>query len=1692
MWFADDLRIASAPARTNRLEPLEDRILLSATFGAELAAAWQNPAVEPSDDPPAMMVEPAAAFTADPGIAALSTVGDGSDIVLASHLSGQALVLGSGASPIELSLEDPDGDGQYRGTLTGLGSAPIDVIGAVDGNRYQMSWFDNGVLQTGNGWISENGSDVILSFSAAGMSVPTGSLQLSAVAPGTGGASDEAGSDSGSGGDVGSGNVQTPVSGAYPPSLFGRPTGINPIPPSVGNQDLLRPISDYPIAFDGAYTSLWTADQVRAIERTPATTAPIVSPTEPDDLLPQFNMTDHWVVKDRDGSVARINGYYMIVGLFYPADVQGRVEQGNTNTYGYLLSADGENWSLGGVLVDPRDDAVPGNEFFSGSTMYDQDSDTLYVFTTNVSDQVASPSVPQPVQEIGLTRLRPVAIDGGVDFEMIDSQVVLTPDDRFYVTPENARTGDEVYGFRDPVFFKDPRSGEEFLTFTANLANEPGDNSGVVGIARANGGDLTDWQLLPPVLAAVDVNEQLERPHFTYMNDLYYLWFSTHARTFQGDLEDTAPDGLYGFVGANINGPFYPLNDTGLVLANPAAAPKQLYSFSVEKTSETEVDVLSFIFNYIGGPGDTEFSYGGTPAPILSLKVEGDQTALSYIPAPRLDPARVAGDTIINPYQGFDPAQVGFPTERGAAPSEQASNRPTGSRDNSQPSVPSNVAGAEAATMTADGIAMPSALRMIAAAAAPTAPGAAATAAQTNALFTSDTFGIDPIDPQSVNLALDGVERLPFGFEGWYMSSWLPESLQKAEVNETNQLPLAFPPEENIIPGYRMRDPAPVRTLDGQLARINGYYMLFGETSLLGAEPDNPTGFLDNTFRFAISKDGKNWEPGSVLLDPDTEGVVGQNLFAGSARYDPVADKLYIFYTGVTENFPSPETPFPQPKQVIGLSLADPVLDQDGKLAFANYDHKGMILEADGEFYSTAAESSTFEEVYGFRDPWPFIDPRSGDMYMTFVGNLGDQDPRNDGVVGLARATNADYTEWELLPPIFGAPNVNTQLELPEVIYQDDLYYLFFTTHDFTFINDLQNEYPEGLYGFVAPNLWGPYYPLNDSGLVLSNPQLFGEETGVEQQYAFRVAPAGDGTVAVYNFLYGAKTEGPLLRLLLDGDRTAITSFQPPQLPTGPFVAGSTDSDGYGNGGYGTNGEVVDGPSSQGNAQANGQTGTGPATNAFAPALTTPAIQGATMNDAVFITTPTPTVRDTAIATTAADGAAVTQAVASAAYGIDPTANAGAGQPLVRNIADYPISFDGAYSSLWSRDQAMQARLEASNTLPFSFADDTELYPGFAIADYWPVRLADGDLAQINGYYVIVGLFEPTGSTTEANTGPELRYLVSRDGDAWLPGGVLIGADSDGLSPARISGGSAVWNPGSGTLRQFLTTAGTGMDPSEIVMAMAAPTAGTGVPQFAQTGTPMPILQSGDPVYAVSDETFDDPEFFRDPRSGRSYLTFSAQLADNPSPLGGVIGLAVATDDMLDQWQALPPLVAGIGTAAKIEQPQLAFNDGRYSLFASLSSADFGDSWTQPPPSGLYGWTAPNLWGPYLAYNGSGLVLGNPAAAGSAQLQFTTIDATDPGIFRAWGISNPGATTSGGMAFNSAAPIVTFAANGRQTALTQVPWTIDTPDMPNSGARAAGSGNSALPGTDWAQLYMQDSDGSWRLSALESLLQQVA
>lgn len=82
---------------------------------------------------------------------------------------------------------------------------------------------------------------------------------------------------------------------------------------------------------------------------------------------------------------------------------------------------------------------------------------------------------------------------------------------------------------------------------------------------------------------------------------------------------------------------------------------------------------------------------------------------------------------------------------------------------------------------------------------------------------------------------------------------------------------------------------------------------------------------------------------------------------------------------------------------------------------------------------------------------------------------------------------------------------------------------------------------PDGVYGFVSDSLFGPYTPLNGSGLVLGNPssQPF-------QTYSHYVMPNGLVTSFIDNvpgrgdkFRIGG-TEAPTVQIKIVGNRTFV------------------------------------------------------------------------------------------------------------------------------------------------------------------------------------------------------------------------------------------------------------------------------------------------------------------------------------------------------------------------------------------------------------------------------------------------------------------------------------------------------------------------------------------------------------------------
>ncbi len=399
---------------------------------------------------------------------------------------------------------------------------------------------------------------------------------------------------------------------------------------------------------------------------------------------------------------------------------------------------------------------------------------------------------------------------------------------------------------------------------------------------------------------------------------------------------------------------------------------------------------------------------------------------------------------------------------------------------------------------------------------------------------------------------------------GYQFTNWPIDSLNGFTYNTSNTQPIVSPRSQSIRAGdWIVRDPFAIKNKDGSLAKIGGWYVMAGL-----ATPRNDSIGTLREFSYIISKDGVNWIEGGTLVSTGTPGGLGDQLFSGDMMYDRAKNLLYIFYTPVQGSNPSEFVQSPSGKQMrqeIAVATARPVANKQG-LTFTNFQQFGIKLRPDGQWYTTPEKANTETEVYAFRDPFYFRDPKSGRSYLIFaanwgsdqsvgVGSTGDQKfpdagpqkvdttlPRNDAVVGIAVATDNTLTNWKLLPPIFGGIGVNEQLELPHVIYQNNRYYLFTDTHDRTFIGDLKYKYPEGMYGFVADSLNGPWRPLNNTGLVIANPQQ-----DSLQNYGWKSIAIGKNRVEVVSFINkgNSGTISPGLVLTLKGDTAKITAYQP-------------------------------------------------------------------------------------------------------------------------------------------------------------------------------------------------------------------------------------------------------------------------------------------------------------------------------------------------------------------------------------------------------------------------------------------------------------------------------------------------------------------------------------------------------------------
>lgn len=401
-------------------------------------------------------------------------------------------------------------------------------------------------------------------------------------------------------------------------------------------------------------TSKWTiADALKVHIDDPTTTMPVIDYNFPvmDNSILGW---DAGALRDIHGYTTTFKGWFVMWQL-----VVNKIDLTNKNIYnewlnrnnsayiGYWYSKDGLNWTFGGRLLNKSADLEPWE--WSGSlVMREGTENTLDMFYTSVGP---NPAVSIPSVSTGQI----FADDTKVWFEGFTTTTNMFQADGIH---EDNVEENPYWNFRDPHPFMNPVDGKIYCLYEGDVAGVRGEftitdseighvppgyqvgsgaqyGAAAIGIARLESdytkGDFSKWTQLDPLVTALGVNSQLERPHVVFKDDLTYIFSISHNSTYVGS--STGPDGVYGFVSRNgIFGPYEPMNSSGLVLGNPSTAPLETYSHFVAP----DLSVQSFI-NYLPAAGTTDpynpttYRIGGTLAPTVRLTLEESSSFLTEV-----------------------------------------------------------------------------------------------------------------------------------------------------------------------------------------------------------------------------------------------------------------------------------------------------------------------------------------------------------------------------------------------------------------------------------------------------------------------------------------------------------------------------------------------------------------------------------------------------------------------------------------------------------------------------------------------------------------------------------------------------------------------------------------------------------------------------------------------------------------------------------------------------------------------------------------------------------------------------------------------------------------------------------------------------------------------------------------------------
>lgn len=377
--------------------------------------------------------------------------------------------------------------------------------------------------------------------------------------------------------------------------------------------------AETPKAWSSSKVARWRPQSIAGAE------IGLIDAADAEPICPALDLWDNWQLAHEDGRLAVLDGrqYWFFLSSRRFSDPGQRHDAARI----WLASLGADGWrDHGNVLPDGLN---PGTREWAGSAVLHDDGVTVTLFYTAAGRRGEGQSFEQRIFATTGT----LGSEGPGNWQ-IPREIIKADGVRYVIAHEADGRPGMIKAFRDPAWFRDPATGNCHILFTGSAAWSDVDYNGVVGLATLTGNPTqtgSEWHLDDPLIEAVGVNNELERPHIVVKHGRYYLFWSTQRRTFAPG-SAAGPNGLYAMVADQLAGPWKPVNGNGLVAGNPASEPTQGYSWWV--TGEGEV--WSFIDHwgmqgrsFEDQPALLRRQFGGTPGPVFRLTFDGDRVTIA-------------------------------------------------------------------------------------------------------------------------------------------------------------------------------------------------------------------------------------------------------------------------------------------------------------------------------------------------------------------------------------------------------------------------------------------------------------------------------------------------------------------------------------------------------------------------------------------------------------------------------------------------------------------------------------------------------------------------------------------------------------------------------------------------------------------------------------------------------------------------------------------------------------------------------------------------------------------------------------------------------------------------------------------------------------------------------------------------------